>query len=61
MAPPLVQRHIYASLSKILARSFLSYGSEAWTLQNGGERITASKMNFMQNTLGYTKWDHRKN
>ncbi|KAJ4428831.1 hypothetical protein ANN_25824 [Periplaneta americana] len=62
MKPSLVQRHTRIRLYKILARSVLCYGSEAWTLRKKDEsRITANEMKFMRYTAGYTKWDHKRN
>jgi hypothetical protein len=54
-----VQRHLVASLQNF--SSILWYGREVWTIRKHINRITASKMKFMQRSVGCTKWDLRRN
>ncbi|KAJ4439923.1 hypothetical protein ANN_08053 [Periplaneta americana] len=62
MKPSLVQKHTRIRLYNTLARSMLSYGSEAWTLRKADKsRITNCEMRFMRRTTGCTKWDLKRN
>jgi hypothetical protein len=60
--PSLVQKHTRIRVYKILARSVLTSGSEAWMISKREEsRITAAEMKFLRQTAGYTHMDHRRN
>jgi hypothetical protein len=42
-----------------LARSMLTYGSEAWTVRKRDEqRLTTAEMKFMRRTAGYSHEKH---
>jgi hypothetical protein len=60
--PSLVFKHTRIRIYKTLARTVLSYGSEAWTIRRTDERILISaEMHFLMRTAGYTRWDHKRN
>jgi hypothetical protein len=60
--PLLVSRHTRIHIYKTLARSVLSYGSEAWTITGTDERrLISAEMCFLRRTVGYTHWDHKTN
>jgi hypothetical protein len=60
--PNLMQKHTRIRVYKILVRSVLTYGSEAWMIGEREEsRITAAEMKFMRQTAGYTHMDHTRN
>jgi len=62
LKPMLVQKHTQIHLYKTLAWPVLCYGSEVWTIRKGdSSRLIACEMKFMKRTVGYTKWDHKKN
>jgi hypothetical protein len=63
LKPTLVQKHARIHLYKTLAWPVLCYGSKAWTIRKGdsSNRFTACEMKFMRRTVGYTKWDHKRN
>jgi hypothetical protein len=58
----LVSRHTRIRIYKTLARTVLSYGSEAWTIRRNDERrLISAEMRFLRRTAGYTRWDHKRN
>jgi hypothetical protein len=58
----LVSRHTRIRIYKTLARSALSYGSEAWIVRRTDERrLISAEMRFLRRTAGYTHWDHKRN
>jgi hypothetical protein len=58
----LVSRHTRIRVCKTLARSVLSYGSEAWRVRRTDEkRLISAEMRFLRRTAGYTRWDHKRN
>jgi hypothetical protein len=59
--PLLVSRHTRIHIYKTLARSVLSYGSEAWTRRTDEKRLISAKMCFLRRTAGYTHWDNKRN
>jgi len=62
MKPTLVQRRARLHLYKTLAQPILCYRSEAWAIRKQDiNRITDCGMKSMQRTVGYSKWDHKRN
>jgi hypothetical protein len=58
----LVQKHTRIKVYNTLARSILTYGSEAWIIRKSVRtRITANEMRFLRRTAGYTKLDKKEN
>jgi hypothetical protein len=48
--PSLVSRHTRIRIYKTLARSVLSYGSEAWTTRTDERRLISAEMCFLRRT-----------
>jgi hypothetical protein len=62
LKPYLVQKHTRIKIYTILARSILTYGSEAWTIcKSDITRIIANEMKFLRRTAGYTELDKKRN
>jgi hypothetical protein len=60
--PVKVQRNSRLSTYKALARTTVTYGSEAWTIRKQDEqRLTTVEMKFTRRTAGYSLLDYMRN